>query len=388
MFLYFGIAIQPLFFQALGFSLADVLWLESILLVSAIIFEVPTGIIGDILGRKTSLILGNIVILLSWIPWLLGSSFIEFAVAHALIGLGLAFSSGSDQALIYDDLKQAGRTGDMQRIMGMYGAWPLVGTAIASLVAGILANNQSLDEYYQLFLLTAGAQVIALVILSTVKESPQRISRRQLPGLERAVRNFTEGFRLLRNNGALRRLVLLSAFTMPFSVLLYRLAPPYFQSLNTPSSWLGTAVAVATLAALATKLVAHKLDQRFGVMRTTLVVTMLPALAWIGLAFTATPGLAILVFILNDAAGNLRDPVFADYMNRHIPSENRATTLSIIALFVSVYAAVMRPLLATVGDYDLRTAFIVTGTILFVGALIFRVTETNTHPTTTGRVVD
>jgi MFS family permease len=105
MFLYFGIAIQPLFFQALGFSLADVLWLESILLVSAIIFEVPTGIIGDILGRKTSLILGNVVILLSWIPWLLGSSFIEFAVAHALIGLGLAFSSGSDQALIYDDLK-------------------------------------------------------------------------------------------------------------------------------------------------------------------------------------------------------------------------------------------------------------------------------------------
>ncbi|MGI6103034.1 MAG: MFS transporter [Patescibacteria group bacterium] len=276
----------------------------------------------------------------------------------------------------------------MQRIMGMYGAWPLVGTAIASLVAGILASNQSLDEYYQLFLLTAGAQVIALVILSTVKESPQRISRRQLPGLERAVRNFTEGFRLLRNNGALRRLVLLSAFTMPFSVLLYRLAPPYFQSLNTPSSWLGTAVAVATLAALAAKLVAHKLDQRFGVMRTTLVVTMLPALAWIGLAFTATPGLAILVFILNDAAGNRRDPVFADYMNRHIPSENRATTLSIIALFVSVYAAVMRPLLATVGDYDLRTAFIVTGTILFVGALIFRVTETNTHPTTTGRVVD
>lgn len=388
MFLYFGIAIQPLFFQALGFSLADVLWLESILLVSAIIFEVPTGIIGDILGRKTSLILGNIVILLSWIPWLLGSSFVEFAVAHALIGLGLAFSSGSDQALIYDDLKQAGRTGDMQRIMGMYGAWPLVGTAIASVVAGVLASTQSLGEYYQLFLLTASAQVIALVILSTVKESPQRISRRQLPGLERAVRNFAEGFRLLRNNGELRRLVLLSAFTMPFSVLLYRLAPPYFQSLNTPANWLGIAVAVATLAALAAKLIAHKLDQRFGVTRTTLVVTMLPALAWIGLAFTATPGLAILVFILNDAAGNLRDPVFADYMNRHIPSENRATTLSIIALFVSVYAAVMRPLLATVGDYDLRTAFIATGTILFVGALLFRVTEANTRPQTAGRAVD
>lgn len=383
LFLYFGIAIQPLFFQALGFSLAEILWLESILLLSAIAFEVPTGLIGDLLGRKTSLVLGYLAILAGWVPWLLGDSFAEFAIAHVLIGLGLAFTSGSDQALIYDDLARHGRANQMQRVMGQYSALPLLATAIAGFSTGVLAPSLSLPEFYRLFALTAAAQVIALGILLFVPEPPRSAHGRGLAHTaELALTHFQAGLKLLKENRALLRLTLLSAFTMPFSVLLYRLFPPYFQELQGLVAWFGGAVALASLAAMAAKLSAHRLEARFGTERTALIVTMLPAVFWLALGFAATPLVAITLFVLNDAAGNLRDPVFTDYLNRHIPSANRATVLSLIALVVSLYAMVARPLLAAIGDLSLTGAFIVTGTLLMLGALVFRVTSKHIPHTT------
>ncbi|MBI4032416.1 MFS transporter [Candidatus Berkelbacteria bacterium] len=375
LFLYFGIAIQPLFFVALGFSLAEILWLESILLLCTIVFEVPTGLLGDLLGRKTSLVLGNLAILASWIPWLLGSSLTDFAIAHVLVGLGLAFTSGSDQALIYDDLARHGRANQMQRVMGQYSALPLLATAIAGLVGGFFAPNLDLPEFYQLFQLTVIAQIIALVILLFVPEPPRSAHGRGLAHTaELALTQFRSSVRLLKTNRALLRLTLLSAFTMPFSVLLYRLFPPFFQDLGGSAAWLGGAVAIASMVAMVAKLSAHRLEARFGTERTTLMVTILPAFLWIALALAGGPLVAVGLFVLTDAAGNLRDPIFADYLNRHIPSQSRATVLSLIALVVSIYAMIMRPLLATIGDYSLTLAFVVTGAVLLGGALIFRVT--------------
>src|SRR5947209_7332641 len=128
--LYFAIPIQTIFFLKLGLTLTQVLSLESILLAGSLLFEVPTGILADRIGRKWTLVLSSVARLLSWVPWFLGHSFIYFAVAFFMTGIAAALYSGADQALIYDELKESQREKLMQRVYGIYNASYIFATGL------------------------------------------------------------------------------------------------------------------------------------------------------------------------------------------------------------------------------------------------------------------
>src|SRR3989338_8602176 len=171
--LYFSVPIQTLFFFAKGLTFTEIMLLESLLLIGIMLFEVPTGILGDRIGLKWSIVCGVIVGLIAWIPWFLADGFALFGLSFFLSGIAIAFQSGSDQALIYDDLKKQGKETDMQRVMGLYLGSMTLGTAIAALIGGYLAISQQLDVFYVLYKMNVTAQIAGLLLLLTVGE-PKR----------------------------------------------------------------------------------------------------------------------------------------------------------------------------------------------------------------------
>ena len=80
-----------------------------------------------------------------------------------------------------------------------------------------------------------------------------------------------------------------------------------------------------------------------------------------------------LLYLLTDASSNIRDPIFSDYLNRHIPSDIRATVLSTISMAGSLYALIARPVLGLLADVDLRYAFAAIGILIISGALLLRI---------------
>ncbi len=366
----FAAPIQTLFFQARGLSLSEILILQSILLSSALLLEVPTGILGDRVGKKQSIVLGLISALLAWIPWFLATNFWIFAISFLLLGASQAFISGSDQALIYELLETKGQKKEMQKVYGRYLAMSTFGFAIAGLVGGFLAAHQTLEEFIHLYVLTAVAQAFALILFLSVREPTASPSDVSLAAEQRHV--FRNALTLLKGNGSLRRIVTLSVLTAPFSVALLTLFQPYFVASSVPGPWFGVALFLSSIAASGTKLFAHRLETAMGVEWAAFISTMLPGVFWILMALMFHPIIAVLLFILSDGAGNLRDPIFADYMNRHIPSTSRATTLSAISLVTSLYLLLMQPVVGVLADIDLRYAFIFIGSIIIVGAMVFR----------------
>ena len=389
--LYFSVPIQTLFFFAKGLTFTEIMLLESLLLIGIMLFEVPTGILGDRIGRKWSIVCGVIVGLLAWIPWFLADGFALFGFSFFLSGIAIAFQSGSDQALIYDDLKKQGKETDMQRVMGLYLGSMTLGTAIAALIGGYLAISQQLDVFYVLYKMNVIAQIAGLLLLLTVGE-PKRTAagtkRAHAPDSSFAL--FRGGVRQLVSNHKLRRIALLSLPTMPFSFFLIYVSQPYFQEANVSAGWYGAAVFFASLFSLNAKIFAHKIEQWFGVTRGALLVTLLPAAFWFLMAAVFHPIFSVLLYIMNDASGNVRDPIFSDYLNRHIESHNRATVLSTISLLGSLYAVIVRPIIGLVADIyipfgfiiiglvediDIRYGFMMMGIIIVISALYFRISE-------------
>ncbi len=110
--------VLTLFYLSRGLSYFQIFFLYATITVATFIFEVPTGIIGDKYGRKTSIILGIFGWILFGVGFFFANSFGFFIVLFILLGINLTFISGSDEALIYDSLKQDKKeTKDMARIL-------------------------------------------------------------------------------------------------------------------------------------------------------------------------------------------------------------------------------------------------------------------------------
>ena len=137
--LFFAGPIFTLFLLAKGLTLQQTLTILSVLLISGILFEIPTGVFADKYGRKWSMVAGTFISAGVWFLWLNIHTFIGFAFAYALFGLANAFCSGSDQALIYDELKSTSREADAQKVFSRYNGAGAVTYGIAAFVGSLIA---------------------------------------------------------------------------------------------------------------------------------------------------------------------------------------------------------------------------------------------------------
>lgn len=372
----FGLPIVALFLQMKGLSLSQISWLESIVVISIVLFEIPTGILADKFGRKWSIVASSLLGLFAWIPWFIADSFIVFSLHYIMIGIAIALVSGADQAFIYDDLKDKEKGQRMQKIFGMYDSAGTISGLVAGLVVAFLLKEHTLDNFYFLFYLTVAAQVLALLFRLMLKEPKRTGEGRDIEDKpEKALVLFKDGLGLISSSKQIKRLLLLYLFCFPFASLLMYLFQPYFQQSRVDTIWFGLAFATSSLLAGLLKIYAYKVVEWLGVKAGVLVLTLLPALMWGFMAITYNPILAVILFILNDGFGNMRDPIFTDYFNRHIQSYNRATVLSTISFCLSLYLVIMQPILGYLADLNLSYAFITITLLIVFGAVMFRVDD-------------
>src|SRR5919109_78106 len=104
--------INTLFLLDAGLSNAEAFAANAFFTAGLVLFEVPTGVIADTRGRRTSYLLGTLTLAIStllylWM-WHVTAPFWAWAVASALLGLGFTFFSGAVQAWLVDALTFTG----------------------------------------------------------------------------------------------------------------------------------------------------------------------------------------------------------------------------------------------------------------------------------------
>jgi len=84
--------------------------------LSLFLFEVPTGVISDLVSRKLSIFLGFFCLITGIFSLFLAEGFSFLALGQITFALGTAFISGSDEALIYDSLLSKKREKEFTKI--------------------------------------------------------------------------------------------------------------------------------------------------------------------------------------------------------------------------------------------------------------------------------
>src|SRR5512134_1434745 len=140
--------INTLFLLDAGLTNLEAFAANAFFTAGMMIFEIPTGVVADTWGRRTSYLLGTIALagstLLYYLLWVTEATFWQWAVVSMLLGLGFTFFSGAVEAWLVDALHHAGHDGGLEAVLGrgqMIGGAAMLGGSVAG---GVIAQATSL----------------------------------------------------------------------------------------------------------------------------------------------------------------------------------------------------------------------------------------------------
>ena len=324
---------------ARDFSLTEIGIAEGVFHVASMLFEIPSGVISDVFGRKKSMILSQCMFILSSFLMAFSDGLPGICVSLVASALGYNFASGTREALAYDSLKAAGQEDGYLAYSSMEYSIYRVGSACATLCAGLALFLGSRRAN----LLDAVLSGICLPFCFRLKEA--ETSERQFKGMlgERLLRCFRESLYFLIHSGRSLALMLFNSFCSSIPVLTAFFLQARLTEHGLPTAWLGPGLFAITMGgavgAKAVTAVAKWNDRRVAVL------CMLGIAGGLALSLHTAP----LVMILGGFAGNLFDDLLQvrtdALLNERFPSAQRATLVSVSSLTFSLVMILMSPLM-------------------------------------------
>lgn len=356
--------------QTVGMNPLQLVLVGTTIELTILLFEIPTGIVADLTSRRLSVILGYALIGLCYIGQGLVPIFVAILIAEVVRGVGETFISGAASAWIADEVGE-GRVGPIYLRYGQVaqiGAFVGIGAGTALALLGL----------YVPVLLGGGLLVATSLLLVLVmpetgfKPTPRPAGEGPL----HAMRDIaTTGVGVVRRRPVVLMLVLVGIVYGAFSEGMDRLWEAHFllsfsfpawQSLP-PVVWIGLLNAVSMLLGLvANEVIIRRWEahgvQRLGPLLLALTAGLLVAVVGFGLA--PTFGVAVAAFLAASVFRTLQGPIAQTWLNRDLPSQVRATVLSLVGQADAVGQLAGGPVVGWVGLRSLRAALVFSGLIL------------------------
>jgi len=330
--------INTLFLLDAGLDIFGVFVANAVFTGSMALFEIPTGVLADTRGRRTSFLLSVAVVLIGTLGYVgaaaAGGSLLLFSLMSVILGLGYTFYSGAVEAWLVDALNATGYVGQLDQVFArgsiVSGAAMLIGT-----VGGGLLGSLDLSVP---FLARAGLLAavfgIAFFTMHDVGFAPRALKSAALLAEMRTIAraSITYGWR----DRSVRLLIIASFIQGIFLAWGFYAWQPYFLELlgQEEATWVaGIIAALISLSTIAGNTVVEWFTRYCG-RRTTLMLWAAGILtaAAVGVGLAGSFWLAVVLFLLVMAAMGVIGPVRQAYLHELIPSEQRATIISFDAL--------------------------------------------------------
>lgn len=156
------------------------------------ISEIPSGIIADTYGRKRALMAALLFFMISFLVFYLSTDFWMFLLAFVLYGMGDAFRSGTHKGMIMDYLKLNQWEGQKIYYYGHTRSWSQMGSAISSLLAGLIVFYSG--RYQSIFLFSIIPYLVNLLLIASypgeLNGPVKQKASGPRPGMRSTVRHF------------------------------------------------------------------------------------------------------------------------------------------------------------------------------------------------------
>ncbi|MFH0929599.1 MAG: MFS transporter [Candidatus Aenigmatarchaeota archaeon] len=356
-------AVYVLLFKMAGLTLMDISMLLAIWSGFTLVFEVPSGALADKWNRKYMLILGLISKAVGFGIWIFANNFVMFALGFVCWGLGSAFYSGTQEALLFDNLRIFRKTGSYEKVIGRARFYSNLAIGTSVLLGGFIASY-SFDLVLilsSLMMLAAIVPVLSFREIRAKKTPSEELKYFQL--IKRAVKASL-------NNRTLMRMVFYSVVVFSFIGTLNEYEQLYFSWLDIPVSFFGVAaVTIIAVDAIGSRF-AYKFKKRFDNVDFIYILSSLSGIFLIISVSFKT--LLLMPFFILAFFFTSVGLVFSDAkLQREIRTHQRATIMSIKSFLsegLAIGLIAVFGLVSQVGD--LTWGFVTFGLIVIAFSVI------------------
>ncbi|HZL07059.1 MAG TPA: MFS transporter, partial [Coriobacteriia bacterium] len=339
-------AVNTLFLLGAGLDIFTVMVVNASFTIGQLVFEVPTGVIADTIGRKASFLIGIASLLVATILYVLtaqlGLGIGMFVVASVVIGFGFTCQTGAMDAWLVDALADTGYDRPLDGVFAKGQIVFGVATIAGTLAGGFLGQVDLTIPYYVRAAVLLLAFVFIAVAMRDVGFTPRPFAWRRFGEESRTIlrAGVTYGWR----HPVVKPLLFVSLVQGAFFIFGFYSWQRYFLDLLTRELvWVnGVVTAAFALSGVLGNSLVERVMRRDGGRRSAAkvlaVAAVLQAVLIVGVGlvgvlvpksaygfgpFIAAVGLYLVFGIIFGVAG----PVRQAYINRQIPSAQRATVL-------------------------------------------------------------
>lgn len=335
---------------ARGFSLWEIGLAESIYHVVSLLFEVPSGMAADLLGRKRTLVFGGILVVTANLLMAFASDLFFICLAMALNALAGTMFSGTLSALSYDSLKQAGKADEYLKVSANSSQLSMLASALGSL-ASTLERFLHFTGFYLLSALFESVSTLSFALMTEpvvteAQANRETLSLRALP--DSFVRLMRDSLHLLHICPLAVRLILSSAVISVPSYLTKMFLQQRLIELGWSTSLLFLPLLLGGLACVLGTEVGRRLHPH-SFRRLFAVCALLCGIGTLGVGMAPAWG-SILCMMLVQGALEVWFLHEGQRLNDAIPSDQRATIISVDSMMYSVLMIPASPFIGWVGD--------------------------------------
>jgi MFS family permease len=355
--------VVALFYNENGLDEFDIFLLQAIYSISVAILEIPSGYMADVVGRRTTIILGAILGTLGFVIYSISDSFSGFLIAEIILGIGGSFISGADSAMLFDTLAAADLKEKYLSFEGRITSLGNIAETLAAILGGVIAATLSYRHVYIAQTVVASIAIPAAFLL----HEPLRQATHHTSSIKESVCHILSVCKnSLFVNPKLSSALLFSSVTgiatlcMAWTAQVYFVAEGFKEITITPL-WVVLNLTVAFFSAFAAKT-----QNVFG--KRLALITIIVYIPSTYILLGVLPVLPALVFLWGFfAIRGYATPVLKDLINQNCDSATRATVLSIRSLIYRVGFATIGPLIGWIaGKSSLSNALITAGSLLLI----------------------
>lgn len=350
-----------------GLTQTQTQMLQSWFTLCILLLEIPTGLYGDVRGKKKSVLIGYVFVALGVIAYTITPNIYLFVLSEFIFALGVACISGAEDAWRYDVClkyhieEKAREISVTSEIVNMIGMILAAGSYI------FISKYLSVEQIFRTAMIP---NVIAVILLAVFVKGTDTQKKTHLK--PNYVNTAREALKVLKNNSNLKRLVIytgLLASTSYFVIWLYQEA---LRVLSVSENMLGAYRMVLLISEIVAVKIAERLLKKVSLRKMLTIIACIVALGFIlgGVLKSIVGTMFVLAF-----AGGLGlqiECLMSNEINVQIPSEQRATVLSFAGMARRLMLTVFNPFVGILVDTKgVFLAFLVLGVISLL-AIFFK----------------
>ncbi len=340
-----------------GYSLVQIGIAETVFHITSLLFEIPSGVLADVFGRKRMLLVSTILNMIGCSVMIGSDNLIHVCIAMAFFAGNYNFASGTGDALAYDSLKLA----DRQSEYAKYESNQLIIYRLSEGISTLCAGVALMIGYRLAYSTSLVNGVIQLLILQTLievrgdenenqeekqeeQQEQQEQNHQQIAGSIKSelIKCFLESIAFLKSAKKAVFLMFCNSFVGAIDILLLFFLQAKLLESGIPHMLLGAALFVMQSGGIIGAKIIFLLQK----MKYRNIAVMAALLVVFGVALSAS-GITV-IMVLGGFIAALGDDALQVRTNAKLqdmfPSEQRATLISVESFTFSVIMILLSPL--------------------------------------------